>query len=1725
MLKWKKTLSCLCAAAVCLSTVPYGTMFALAQELQSGELPADVILEEVSVPAVKQSGVLLSGDSDGDGSVTDADVTALEEAIEAGTVIGLEQMDVNGDNAVDGDDLAMVSSFAAGDITYFPVGEVWQADVQFMTRSEWIHQLVTIFDMSVEDTSTVTHCFTDLGGCEYAEEIDLAANFGVFEIDGELFLPDEYVTREFAAHTLNYCMGFPNDVACTYSDKDDVYYQGDVQISVTRGWFTLNSNQFQPKLYMTAAESAAALADAKAVAASSEIDENHEDSIVYKDGVVVFEESAEVTSSGTEITVSGSTLAVSAGDNFVCCENGSVKAYNAVSVTKNPDGSLTIETQEPDLAEVIESIDIEGYASLQDDGNETYGLDISVKNSSPKGFSEVIPINDISLNMKLPINDDLSVTLEGAISNIRMPITFEGSPLNVEEFYIGIEADCEAKATLSGSLNLTESKTMQIASIPVQGCGVVNVNLVVSLVITVSGEIIVTYGFDFDAGVQYSSANGWRLVKNFNKKSFSVEVKADQKVAVKCAMNVDVLGKSIGSVYVMGGEKGSYREKIQDDGVVCGSLKVYAFAEAGASLSLFGKTFSKSYPFIDWDNSPFKFIKHWEAYTPVSECSYGDFDLDPGSGSYSGWTGYSQYGLMFSEQIPVTTIDTATVLTGDMTVENGLILNADLDLNGYTLTVNGDLTQNKGELYVHGGRAEVNGTYDIEGGSLRMEDKADYVYAESFRNRPANNLTAGTLEVTGEFYCSTGDFTASGTHTVILSGTGDQSVVIADSSIDFLNLTIKNSDSRNIDLSGFFSAATVDTEDKPLNIITAKGGMCPEILKCSELNAAGWFELYHSATDFKGEKIYIDGDLYLHGGIDLNGAEMTVTGDVQHDTGRLYVHGGTVKIMGSYSLENYETLMRYENGVLKMEHNTDYVYVGGEFKINTSMPLWPQLLNAGTLEIAGDFYSYTDQFKSQNTHKVILSGEGDQTVYFGNQNACFNNLQIKNSDARSIIIDGFFTVSSAVTCDGENLNIESTNGSASLGSVKSNVFVTGDFGFYGNSNLQGDIVKVDGYVTAKGNLTITGADVTVTGELTQTGGTLTITRGTLTLEDFYEQTGGTLYIKSGTLNAMEDCELNGIIKMDNQSGSAVFNGNFSHRIQNDDAISAGTLDFKGDITVYESAFITTGTSKTILSGSEDQTISIEYFHSGDTTYHFNELEILNSDSRDIIITDEFDANNVSCDGEAVNFIMDGGNMAGLTLKCSANVSGDFLIGYNTINLNGNTMKVDGDIRQFSGTLKLAGGQLYVDNYSMQTKDETASEGILNMTSPKDYFCVNGDFTIDTSKNHTGYLTAGTLEIKGDFYQQYTDGSTYAFPASGTHTVILSGEAPQSAAFDSYPDSHFNILKLTKDEMNYTFSSDSCWNELIRDDEGGTVATTTTTTTAVTTTTTTTETTTSTASSTSTATATDTTTAPPEIIPGDVNMDGIVTEEDAALVDEYYAIVGAGGLPDFSEQQFLAADMNGDSRIDSLDAEIIRSMLRGEPTVTASYVTEVITTPGYYFSHDNRTFSRNQIVSVIMAYEYSDGTIETVDITPDVDFGGATPESTYLRSEIDFTYEIQLYYNSKALTDADGNAVTAPVYIGVKGDADLNNEVDSLDASIVLSYYARVQTSVTLDKNIRFSQDSEILDEFAAFLADYDANESDENNSICSKAARSLDALDASSILTFYAEKQTVSTGA
>ena len=198
---------------------------------------------------------------------------------------------------------------------------VLAADPAEVTRAAWISQLVDTFSMTVDDTTAMPdNYYSDLTeDMPCYEDILLAVEFGVIDLEaGQPFRPDDPATREFAAHTLNFCLGFqPGDAETSIGDSQALTYPEDVQIALARGWLAPVNGNFLPEQPLTAAEAETMLQDARQVLEKTAAGIGGENSYTFAAGVIAIPADTEVQwdESGF-LTLRGYTGTLAVGDIF-----------------------------------------------------------------------------------------------------------------------------------------------------------------------------------------------------------------------------------------------------------------------------------------------------------------------------------------------------------------------------------------------------------------------------------------------------------------------------------------------------------------------------------------------------------------------------------------------------------------------------------------------------------------------------------------------------------------------------------------------------------------------------------------------------------------------------------------------------------------------------------------------------------------------------------------------------------------------------------------------------------------------------------------------------------------------------------------------------------------------------------------------------------------------------------------------------------------------------------------------------------------------------------------------------------------------------------------------------------------------------------------------------------------------------------------------------------------
>ena len=343
-----------------------------------------------------------------------------------------------------------------------------------------------------------------------------------------------------------------------------------------------------------------------------------------------------------------------------------------------------------------------------------------------------------------------------------------------------------------------------------------------------------------------------------------------------------------------------------------------------------------------------------------------------------------------------------------------------------------------------------------------------------------------------------------------------------------------------------------------------------------------------------------------------------------------------------------------------------------------------------------------------------------------------------------------------------------------------------------------DGMYVNSYTLSEGTLNLDGQTMYVGGDFLHTGGKLKLGSGKLVIFGDYHMT-----------NEDSTGFGSGCLSMENANGHLVVYGDYIMGSTHSDAdnLSAGTLEIKGDFTQWgdnQYNFYATGTHTVILSGSGEQEVSFDFPQYN----HFQNLKVTNTSGK--VKFDSFSVNEAIIGNVVSDYDMhlyDGYfTLSEQTIKTPNliwHTAGSIVLG--------NNAKIDGNLIQTAGTVKVVGNSTITGNYHMTNEDSTGfGSGCLSMENANGHLVVYGDYIMGSTHSDADDLSAGTLEIKGDFTQWGTNVSN--FSATGTHTIILSGTGKQTIYF-AYPQgTRFNILVI-KNVDGVDFVTAYRYNEL------------------------------------------------------------------------------------------------------------------------------------------------------------------------------------------------------------------------------------------------------------------------------------------------------------------------
>ncbi|MCL1902784.1 MAG: S-layer homology domain-containing protein [Oscillospiraceae bacterium] len=931
-----------------------------------------------------------------------------------------------------------------------------------ITRAEWIRELVALFDMTVEDDNMPDDYFTDITTDSiHYRDIMVATEFGVIDLEpGYSFNPDDPVTRDFAAQTMNFCLGFMPEDPEVVSDH--------TIIAVQRGWFALIGGSFMPERQITQQEKQTMLTDALIVLTSTIIDPNHENEFEFADEVIEIPQGTIVfVDENDTVTIYNNSQTLAAGDNFVVFVNDFPVAYTAQSVSVS--GAVTtISTRELELDEIIKTANAEGIAEVDLSLTEPIGDAIITpvySENQPQAFSalginptDTSLLEGINVKKKISLGDGgMSFEVDVKLSNLSYDYRFD--TLN-QEFYFILKGNSEFKSSVAVDLlKMYEIPTaIDLAQIRILGVGMVKVSLTYSL----KGKLSLVYNCDFETGLHYTKDDGFRLVRNFRKQSFSLSAELECKVGLKISAGIDLLKIVSANIFVEIGGKLKCQIKTYTDNkspFVCSHWSAHLYLDIGAEAKFFKLKWESKLEIFHEKNSPVRIARHFEDGKSVPSCIrnksyfYGNGYSTPSNSRYIG----AKLGGN-REALPAT-INSSMTLTQNMSYHSDVYFTGGtIDLNGHTLTITGDFIQgspNTGStvaiMKINGGTLNIGGDYRIQSrtvdsstsevtygdckATLRMEDDSDYArvagdfIAYSSRlntyssNNPRHYLLAGTMEFRGDFtlietpntyHVDTG-FDPTGTHRVFFNGTGRQNVHFDEYSWAWFN-----------------------------NL---------EVSEKSVLSTSGTLKMKKLMSDVKIESDeVILSNAGGAGNFSLNGFDMEITGDVTISQRVFIDRGSTLKINGNLlSVSDYIGI-----GCLSETLDNDVEYTGGStgvMLVNGNLTQIGGQIGLGGLRTGSGLYIgngtgsliVNGDYRSQNKETDAETGEVSYSYGWGLLTMCEVSSYMK--------VTGDFIMQSNIG----NLNYHTGEYRGNLNAGKLEIggdFIQLDPGFSGHDNFR-----------------------------------------------------------------------------------------------------------------------------------------------------------------------------------------------------------------------------------------------------------------------------------------------------------------------------------------------------------------------------------------------------------------------------------------------------------------------------------------------------------------------------------------------------------------------------------------------------------------------------------------------------------------------------------------------
>ena len=541
-----------------------------------------------------------------------------------------------------------------------------------ITRLQWWKMLIDAFHMSVDADNYPDNYFSDLD-CNDPNyrDIMVATEFGLVDVEaGDEVGADKVATREFAAHTLNLCVGFVNqNQEYSFQDMEDIVYLDDAQIAIDKGWFVLLEGKFLPNRKITQNEYDQLSLVAQNSYEAMQVSEDYDGTYTLKNDVKMLGElNAELTGEN-ELTIVGESLPnVVTGEKFAILYGGMPFVYKASEV-KIYEKSIVIKYEDVEMEEAFEDIDMEvvngiDLSDISIENSENAYLTYVVGGTPEKYYSDGVEyesleeINEEEISavkvyygskgidikstgsLEWKVNDNTKIKASITISNLEWTSKKKLIPPMASfdfngdlDVYFGVEHGLDKWQ----SFDLETIKKDLSITVKLGLLGYFKIEPEIAL----DGKISVKMSEKIDVGVIAELGDVRFTHMDFRKKDFTFNAAFEAKLGVKAELGFDI-GVLKGYIFAKIGAKAKVKDIFyEDDRNPCEDISAYLYCSVGATIKVNFVVWSGSYTLEAeiWDskNSPVRLEWHIEDGKSVEECTrkYSETDNEGETGQES----------------------------------------------------------------------------------------------------------------------------------------------------------------------------------------------------------------------------------------------------------------------------------------------------------------------------------------------------------------------------------------------------------------------------------------------------------------------------------------------------------------------------------------------------------------------------------------------------------------------------------------------------------------------------------------------------------------------------------------------------------------------------------------------------------------------------------------------------------------------------------------------------------------------------------------------------------------------------------------------------------------------------------------------------------------------------------------------------------------------------------